>query len=77
MTVRRGADGIIPYHVASRLCPPESSIIAALQAEILALKEQLEPLKGQLEQLQAQVDWFKRQRFGEKSEKRHLLDTQS
>ena len=57
--------------------PPESSIIAALQAEILALKEQLEPLKGQLEQLQAQVDWFKRQRFGEKSEKRHLLDTQS
>ncbi len=57
--------------------PPESSIIAALQAEILALKEQLEPLKGQLEQLQAQVDWFKRQLFGEKSEKRHLLDTQS
>ena len=50
--------------------PPESSIIAALQAEILALKEQLE-------QLQAQVDWFKRQLFGEKSEKRHLLDTQS
>ena len=50
--------------------PPESSIIAALQAENLALK-------GQLEQLQAQVDWFKRQLFGEKSEKRHLLDTQS
>ena len=50
--------------------PPESSIIATLQAENLALK-------GQLEQLQAQVDWFKRQLFGEKSEKRHLLDTQS
>ncbi len=48
---------------------PESSIIAALKAENFALREQLE-------QLQAQVDWFKRQRFGEKSERRHLPETQ-
>jgi len=41
--------------------------MTALRAENEALKEQLQILKTQL-------DWFKRQLFGERSEKRLLID---
>jgi transposase len=41
--------------------------ITAVHAEIAALKEQVAQLK-------AQLDWFKRQLFGERSEKRLLID---
>ena len=43
------------------------TLVAVQRAENLALKEQLE-------QLQAQVGWFKRQRFGEKPERRPLFE---
>ena len=41
--------------------------MTVLRAENAALKEQLQTLKTQL-------DWFKRQLFGERSEKRLLID---
>jgi transposase len=43
-------------------------------ADITALQTENEALKEQLQSLKVQLDWFKRQLFGERSEKRLLID---
>ncbi len=48
------------------LSPTEPDVITTLNAENLVLKERVG-------QLQTQINWFRRQLFGEKSEKRFLF----
>jgi transposase len=48
--------------------------VAALSAENTALRSQLCDTEQQLAALKSQLEWFKRQLFGERSEKRLLID---
>ena len=43
-------------------------------ADMAALRERLTAVESQLEATQHQLDWFKRQLFGAKSEKRVEID---
>jgi len=51
-----------------------SRSLTALSAENTALRSQLLDTEQQLAALRNQLDWFKRQLFGERSEKRLLID---
>ena len=53
------------------------SIIAQKTAENAALSEHINALSSQIQTLQHQLDWFKRQIFGSKSEKRYCEDGSS
>jgi len=48
--------------------------MTALRAENVALRSRLGDTEQQLQILKTQLDWFKRQLFGERSEKRLLID---
>lgn len=52
----------------------EAPDITALCAENAALRSRLGESEQQLQALRAQLDWFKRQLFGERSEKRLVVD---
>lgn len=45
-----------------------------LLCELTSLQQENNKLTAQIEQLKQQLDWFKRQLFGEKSEKRQTID---
>jgi Tfp pilus assembly protein PilO len=48
--------------------------ITALRAENDALRSRLGDYEQQLQTLKTQLEWFKRQLFGQRSEKRFLID---
>ncbi|MDZ7768166.1 MAG: hypothetical protein U5K38_03340 [Woeseiaceae bacterium] len=48
--------------------------MAAAADDITVLRTENEALKDQLQSLKVQLDWFKRQLFGERSEKRLTID---
>jgi len=52
----------------------EAPDITALRAENAALRSRLGDSEHQLQALRAQLEWFKRQLFGERSEKRLIVD---
>ena len=56
------------WSMSEPISPPvNDDYVARIEAENRSLKEDLDAVKTQL-------DWFKRQLFGQKSEKRHILD---
>lgn len=53
---------------------PNNSASGSLHPEVASLREVNASLTLKVDQLQQQLDWFKRQLFGQKSEKRQLID---